>query len=214
MPTIWRKVRFLAPLGQYQWLTTDDIYNVMSQWEEKYPDFKFVGPLPMDFLQLGDQESRYLQNLNPSNENFDQIGVIFNLDPSSKGGSHWVSLNINNKKREVGFFDSYGDKHTAANKFKIPCTNSYGQKINGKIPVPGEVQKFIKNMNNKVKQSGGRPYKVKVNTIQHQYANSECGVYSMLFLLKNRTQSFEKITQDIIVDEIANQFRDKFFRRA
>jgi hypothetical protein len=203
----------LAPIGRYQWLTTDDIENVMAQYDDKYRNFKFVGALPMDFMDLPWQEAKYLQKLNPATENYDHIGVIFNLDPSNKSGSHWVALNIDNQKKEIAFFDSYGNKHTLPNKYKMPFTDSYGQQIGNQVPVPKEIQDFIFQLHRRITQSGGSPYKMKVNTIQHQYANSECGIYSMLFLLKCHNNSFEKITQDIVVDEIANQFRDKFFRR-
>ena len=49
---------------------------------------------------------------------------------------------------------------------------------------------------------------------KHQYANSECGIYSMLFLIKSTHTPFNQITQDIIMDERANQYRDILFRRS
>ena len=198
----------LAPLGQYQWLTTDDIYNVMSQWEKKYPDFKFVGPLPIDFLELTDNDSIFLKKLNLSKSPYRNIGVIFNLDPSTDGGSHWIAMNVNRKKGEIGFFDSYGDKHLYHNKYNLPFYNSFGQHSRGnKIPIPLEIQTLIHRF-----IKGNENYKLKVNTMRHQYANSECGIYSMLFLLKSLNTSFEKITQDIIADELANQYRTAFFK--
>jgi len=32
-----------------EWLNTIDIRDVMNQYEIKYPDFEFIGPVPMDF---------------------------------------------------------------------------------------------------------------------------------------------------------------------
>lgn len=226
--TCWLKQKFLkakpelnleqyfkpiAPLGKYQWLTTSDINNVMTQWEEKYKNFKFVGPVPIDFLNLDEPYCIYLQHLNPNEEAYDYIGIVYNLDPSTKSGSHWVSMSINRIKKEICYFDSYGDRFIIPNKYNLVCYDSYGNQINGNIAIPAEIQKFIYEMNNRIIKGGKKPYTIKVNTIQHQYANSECGVYSMLFILKGRTQNFENITQDIIIDEIANKFRDKLYRK-
>ena len=32
-----------------EWLNTLDIQNIMFQYEDKYPEFRFVGPVPIDF---------------------------------------------------------------------------------------------------------------------------------------------------------------------
>ena len=42
MPKSWKK-------NKYEWLNTTDIESVMEQYEEKYKDFKFIGPVPIDF---------------------------------------------------------------------------------------------------------------------------------------------------------------------
>lgn len=218
-PDLDKYFKPLAPLGQYQWLATDDIYRVMNQWSEKYPRFKFVGPLPMDFLRLHDPESKFLQRLNlHRTKEYDNIGIILNIDPSTKGGSHWVAMNIDLRKKEIHYFDSYGDKHYSNNKYMIPYRDSYGQSHQkDKIAMPMELQNFINRItdNGQKKKVGGGPpgYKVKINTIRHQFANSECGIYSMLFLIKSLSSSFEEITQDIVMDEKANQYRDILFRR-
>lgn len=213
----------LAPLGQYQWLSTDDIHNVMKQWEQKIPSFKFVGPLPMDFLKLYDPDSKYLQQLNLHNLNgIDRLGIIFNIDPSTKGGSHWVAMSINLKDKEINYFDSYGDKHYFKNKYAFSYQDSYGNlhRPEAKIAMPTAVQDLVYKMTNsqtlqRNKSTNSLPggYHIKINTIQHQFANSECGVYSMLFVIKSINNTFERITQDIVMDEKANQYRDILFRR-
>ena len=38
-----------------------------------------------------------------------KVGIIFNLDPHNKGGSHWVALFVDCKKHKIYYFDSYGD---------------------------------------------------------------------------------------------------------
>ena len=41
-PTEWEK-------NPVEWLSNFDILNVLKQYEEKYSDFKFIGPTPIDF---------------------------------------------------------------------------------------------------------------------------------------------------------------------
>ena len=76
------------------------------------------------------------------------------------------------------------------------------------MAMPAEVQDLVAQL---FQQS--TRYTLKINTIRHQYANSECGIYSMMFILKSRNKSFEQIAQDIIVDEMANKYRSEFFRQ-
>ena len=41
-----------GPQGRFEWLSTLDINKVLYQYEEKYPDFKFLGAVPLDFIEL------------------------------------------------------------------------------------------------------------------------------------------------------------------
>ena len=41
-------------------------------------------------------------------EGKNKIGIVFNMDPHYKSGSHWISLFINVKKKVIFFFDSVG----------------------------------------------------------------------------------------------------------
>ena len=41
-PNVWKK-------KPNEWLTSIDILNVMKQYEDKYDDFEFLGPSPIDF---------------------------------------------------------------------------------------------------------------------------------------------------------------------
>ena len=55
------------------------------------------------------------------------------------------------------------------------------------------------------------------NPIQHQHENSECGVYSINFIvsmLKNNglKSNFFQICKDIIDDKTMNSFREIYFR--
>ena len=41
-----------GPQGHFTWLNTTNIDQIMSQYEEKYKDFKFFGAIPIDFDEI------------------------------------------------------------------------------------------------------------------------------------------------------------------
>ena len=113
------------------WLSTVDIRKVMRQYEEKYPDFKFIGPTPIDFDKRFNKY--YCVNNELCNFNLEKllkqgkkrIGVVFNLDPHHMRGSHWVSLFIDVNTGGSYFFCSYGVKPN--NKIQILMERIFNQ---------------------------------------------------------------------------------------
>lgn len=186
------KMTFRAPRpkGDYDWLTTGDIHQVMKQYEEEHPDFIFFGPVPIDF-QVVNEELRHINVAQLYRKGKRQLGIVFNLDPSYKPGSHWVGLYANLDDKVVSFFDSYGIK---------PCNQI--QALMGVIA--GSYRDF------------GNPKKkftININTHRHQYANTECGVYSMYFIVQSlKGKGFQEIVSQTILDEEMHGYRNVFFR--
>ena len=53
---------------------------------------------------------------------------------------------------------------------------------------------------------------VEYNHNRHQYKSSECGVYSMNFIIRLLNgETFNKITEERMSDDEVNRCRDKFF---
>ena len=77
------------------WLTTSDIDSVMLQYSLKY-NFEYLGAVPSDHFLI-----------NPIKIKRYPVGIIFNTDPTHKGGSHWVSMIID-KNHDIEYFDSNG----------------------------------------------------------------------------------------------------------
>ena len=161
------------------WLNTTDINKVMKQYEKKYSDFYYLGTMPSNFY-------KYIPVNYKTCFSYINVGIIFNLDTFYKPGSHWTSLYIDNQAHEMFYFDSFG---------KEPNKHIY---------------KFISLYNAAFKKSSktssnNNPYKFKlyINTKQHQKGNSECGVYSIYFLihkLKNTFSDNKRITDDHMQD--------------
>ena len=56
-------------------------------------------------------------------------------------------------------------------------------------------------------------YDVRYNKKQHQFKNSECGVYSMNFIIRLLNgETFDNIIGNITKDEAMNECRQVYFR--
>jgi len=185
------------PKGKYQWLDTNNIQKTMEQYEQKYPDFAFIGPVPMNFSQLSSDIVGAINELDLAqaySEGIRKIGIIFNLSPWHPGdtnsGSHWVSLWIDLKQKIVAYFDSFGHPNKNNN-----C-------------IPAKIKTLINRI---ISRYPGMT--VKCNPYTHQKQNSECGVYSMYFIKSALDgRQVDEIYRDIKSDEEMNQYRNVFFR--
>ena len=137
-----------------EWLSSIDIINVMKQYEHAYPEFEFIGPSPIDydthkiFGECVWEELCHFDLKKYVKKNVKHIGIIFNLDPHYKEGSHWVALFVSIKKGCVCFFDSYGED-----------------------PHP-QIKKLMNIIQKQGKEIGLSLHQHVINN-RHQYSNSE-----------------------------------------
>jgi len=100
--------------NERKWLSTLDIRPVMKQYEQEKSDFKFIGPVPVDFDHktfFGSCISDDLCKINLKSllkKNKYKLGVVFNMDPHYKSGSHWTALYSDFINGGIYYFDSYG----------------------------------------------------------------------------------------------------------
>ena len=189
-PQEWKK-------NPNEWLSSIDILGVMGQYEKKYKCFEFLGPSPIDYdthKLRGEcvwEELCHFSLASQINKGKTKIGIVFNTDPHYKGGEHWISLFINIRKGTIFFFDSAGNK------------------------IPDQVKKFV----NTVVEQGTKLTKPIHFTfdqnypVEHQYNNTECGVYSIFFIvhmLEDKIASHYLKTH-ILKDKYMEQFRRVYF---
>jgi len=189
-PKEWKK-------NPNEWLSSIDILKVMGQYEKKYKCFEFLGPSPIDYdthKLYGECVWEELCHFNLEQQikkGHTKFGIIFNLDPHYKGGSHWVSLFINVKKKTIFYFDSAGET------------------------VPTQIKKFADNV---IKQGNNLQVPIKFtfdenHPVEHQYGNTECGIYSIFFVIHMLE---DKITghylkTHVLKDNYIQQFRHIFY---
>jgi hypothetical protein len=189
-PKEWKK-------NPNEWLSSIDILKVMNQYEKKYKCFDFLGPSPIDYdahKLYGECVWEELCHFNLEDhikKGHTKLGIIFNLDPHYKGGSHWVSLFINIKKKSIFYFDSAGEEIPEQIKKLVDTITEQGNKLTNSINF-----RFDQN-----------------HPIEHQYGNTECGVYSIFFIVHMLE---DKITghylkTHILKDKYMQQFRHIFY---
>ena len=120
-----------------------------------------------------------------------QIGFVLNLDDHNQSGSHWVGVFVDLDKKGVYYYDSVGKK-------------------------PEElVVNFMNKVKNYFKQKGVPDKDIKIghNKVQHQHGNTECGVYSIRFLLQMiKGIDFDEFCNNKFSDKKINKCRIKYFR--
>lgn len=178
-----------------EWLSSLDIIAVMKQFENQYKCFDFIGPSPIDYdthYESGECVWKELCEFSLKKQikqHKMKVGIIFNLDPHYKSGSHWVSLFINIGKEEIYYFDSVGEEP------------------------PQQIKKFIKEV---IKQGNKLHMNIKqiINKKQHQYGETECGMYSLYFIINMLNGvSFDIFQNERITDKLMLEFRDKYFNK-
>lgn len=192
------------------WLSNYDIQNVMVQYEQnKKYKYRFLGVFPIDFSVVSiDGVCLYsefctIDVTKHANKGIKFIGLITNLDKHDESGSHWTSsfmvIDPNLKTYGAYYYDSTGNEmpqylHEFLMKVKAQCDKMYADKT------------FV----------------IYINKKQHQYKNTECGVFSMVFQIrwinkhyvKHNNTSFEEIisANPYIDDEHMLKIRDHLFR--
>lgn len=172
------------------WLDNFQIESVLRQYESDYPEFKFYGVYPMDFSapdpyktsSTGGSTNKCLNeemckiNLKHEyDEGFRGLGFVFNLDPHFKSGSHWVGMYINLKSLqipEIYYFDSYG------------------------MRIPRLIARLMKSFKFQNKKT-----RLMWNSRRFQFSDTECGMYSIYFLIAMLSGiSFKKFCHTAVPD--------------
>jgi hypothetical protein len=173
-----------------EWHDSNTLAAVMEQYEAAYPHFEFIGPTPIDFDEslpgsFGRCVFDELCNLNlktlMENGKTD-IGIIFNLDPHDRSGSHWICAYIDIPKKSVYYYDSYGYK-----------------------PNP-QIRRLLR----RCREQGCN--NIIWNDFPHQRKNTECGTYCLYVIISLlKDIPFQQICKNRVDDATINSLRDLLF---
>ena len=200
-PPEWKK-------NKNEWLSNYDIFDVLFQYEEKYKNFVQMGPTAIDFdakpngTKCVTEEICKISLRELIGKGINKVGIVFNLDKHDEPGSHWTSMFIDFKANIIFYFDS------AANETPPEI-----------VELKDRIIKQGKEVGHKFKFYQNYPY-------NHQNTNTECGMYSLFFIitmlteriephmkplsLKNRLELFKRKK---ISDKYVEKYRDVYFNK-
>jgi hypothetical protein len=200
--------RPVGPKGKRDWLSTADIDKVMLQYEAVHSKFKFFGAVPYDFDALPQLDIHHVNFEDLVNRGKTKIGMVINLDTHDMSGSHWVALYCDLLKNQIYYFDSIAKKpgKRLTKTIRKILTFMHNRTNNTNVVLDN-------NMCRKIIRSRSNKYHIRYNNKQHQFKNSECGVYSMNFIIRLLNgETFKEIRDDIMKDDHMNRCRGVYFR--
>jgi len=184
--------------GHNTWLSTIDIENLLNQLDKKHKDFKFLGAVPINFDEDIGKVNGFLTNscvsedlckldiIDLINNGIRKIGIVFNMDPHYKSGTHWTSMfiEIDNKNKNVSieYFDSFG------------------------LSPKNEIKTLIERITTKLSSQ----YNIinRINKIKFQENNTECGVYSIYYIRERVLgYSFDTFIENLNKIKYKNRFK-------
>lgn len=188
-----------------EWLSNFDILGVLRQYEMAFPEFEFLGPSPIDFdTKLSKtkcvwDEICHFQLSKYVKKGTKKIGMSFNLDEHDEAGSHWVSLYVDIPNKLVFYLDS-------ALNDTPPEIDVLVERIRGQFETLNWDMDYQKN------------------TVQHQFSNTECGMYSLFFFVTLITEKWggtgetmsipaclKRFKSKRIPDKVVSAFRNRYF---
>jgi hypothetical protein len=214
--------RPVGPSIGTDWLSTTHINDVVNQYENKYDDFVFLGALPNDFQELPILGLSKIDFDDFVKEGKTKLGMVINLDTHNQKGSHWVALYTDLAANKLYYFDSIGkEPGKRIKKFNNDIVKyMYNKKYNKELQIDkilGMVSKLDDNISTKYYKIINKKLKdldIRFNNKQHQFKNTECGVYSINFILRlAKGESFDSIINNITNDNEINKCRDVYFRK-
>ena len=201
----------IGPAKTIEWLYDSDVENFFAYHIHEKPNFIYtkcqymsfvfneMPPSNLDIIKVC--EKRYKSNLKKSKDADPEIfiGTVLNTARDG-GGEHWVPFliqyNVLTKKGSLEYF------------------NSSGQGPDEEEDSP-EVMEWINTFCDKRKKTEHKRkprLKIKINKTQKQYGETECGLYSLFYIIHRIMGfTFEEFVHSKILDEKMMAFREKVF---
>jgi hypothetical protein len=175
-----------------EWLSTFEIEECLKQHLDSDKNFYFYGAVPIDFKKCSVSDLCSFNMKKHLDKGETKIGIVFNTDPSTKDGQHWISLYMdlgkhNNDFPGIYYFDSFGRKP------------------------PKEIKELIKKTQNQGKKCNCEPYYF-YNDYSYQKKNAQCGMFAIHFIKKMlEGLSFEEYLNTKLTDQLMIDLRKIYF---
>jgi Ulp1 protease family, C-terminal catalytic domain len=175
------------------WLSNENIDKVLDQIQKKYIDKHFLH-IPFQMIDFQEQQKELAQmDWQKEYQNgYRTFGTVINTDKYSGRGKHWFAI--------------FGDFLDSSSIFTIEYFNSSGELPKDEIIVWMTKIKNILQFPKEVRD-------VVVTRIQNQYSDTECGPYSLYYIISRLDGvPMEWFKHNRIKDSTMYMFREYLFR--
>lgn len=175
-----------------EWLSTFEIEDSLNQHVKSDSNFYFYGAVPIDFKKCSVSNLCSFDMKKHLDKRQSKIGIVFNTDPSTKDGQHWISLYM-----DLG-------KHNS-NDYSIYYFDSFGRKP------PKQIKELIDKAIKQGKKNNCKPQYF-YNDHSYQRANSQCGMYAIHFIKQMlEGLSFDDYLREPLNDKLMKDLRGEYF---
>ena len=190
-----------GPFDSTKLIHNKNIYNVLKQYEKAYPDFYAIDYHMIDFDEDPNSELNKLDFVKQVSSGKTRFGVIFNTDVHTGGGKHWFAI----------FFDFRNITKDINEPSTINFFNSSGNHPVERLDV------WLKNKMQELENKTGKSFVLKIISNKRvQYGSTECGIYSMYFIIwciKHPDKDIKEfMNQDLSDERMFRKVRQWLFR--
>ncbi len=173
------------------WLSNHDIDQVLKQYEKVDKNFVFLGSFPVDFqLEKKGGGGCMFGNLCRFVPSHPKFAMVINTDTHDGPGKHWMALFYDESKGAF-FYNSTGN------------------------PPPDRVKHFMMQLRTRSVAAGtAKSFVCRHNRVRAQRHNSECGLFSILFVVRMLTdgaEHFDRICREMEGDAMVARYRNLFW---
>lgn len=180
-----------GPYNSLDWLTNKNIDDVLDKHTMAFPNFVHVPFQMIDFKKYNGELSKVNWQL-LINTNKDSLGCVVNTDVSTGPGQHWVAIFVDLAGKSVEYFDSAGQN-----------------------PQPEIIEFLIDTAAtlNSITEGGFKD--ICVTRMRHQKKNTECGVYSLFYIISRLNDvPYRFFEHTHVPDEEMEAYRKSIFRHS
>jgi len=190
----------------------EDLNNFSIQFKSPKYQKEFINMINNEFPNLANNLYESIINIKNKVYPIRYLGLIPNLDEHWKSGSHWVSLYVDLKIGNIYFFDSYGVRPDKRIREFIKLIAEWKYKADTGERLEFDVDDYMKSSKDKNKNKIEQKYDIRYSEIRNQYKGSECGVYSLNFIIRLlHNPDFNNIIKQSVPDDTINKCREIYF---
>ena len=205
-------INFKKDIKKY---TEGELNKLMKEFNEQFNKSKYddglIKLVKNDYPNFPNDLTNNILNILNKEYPIKKIGMIPNLDEHWKGGSHWIGLYANLENGDIYYYDSYGYRPNKRMRSYIKLIAEWKYKKDTGKTVNIKEEDYMKGANGE-KNEIEQKYDIRYSEIRNQFGGSECGVYSMNFIIRllNGTK-FDDIVRERLPDEMVNTCREIYF---